>query len=381
MKLTRSIVYLCVFAIVATAGCGKRSAPKPVHRQPHREKWGYMDKAGRLVIKPLFDEVTAFHEGAAAVRVGRKWGFIDKEGHFIVSPTFLAPSRFSEGVACVETRWTSHDTEYDHSGDWNESIYIDKTGKHLFSFKAICYDFSDGLAAFGIGFNSMVGQPNKWNYVNKTGRVVIKQDFSFVSSFSEGLAAVSPNHGKWGYIDTSGRFVICPPFDSGSDFHEGLAAVFGHGKHGKTGYIDKTGRVVVRPIYDDGGDFHCGRALVLLKDKYGYIDAGGVMRVKSRYDEADEFSDGLAMFRDPLTLKWGFIDINGLVKLKPQYDDAMRFREGLALVRIGDKSGYVDKSGKMVIVRPPGLAYMAYDGENQERLSFSEGLAPFPSAR
>lgn len=40
------------------------------------EKWGYMDKNGNTVIKPVFDNAYDFTEGCAGVEVNRKWGFI-----------------------------------------------------------------------------------------------------------------------------------------------------------------------------------------------------------------------------------------------------------------------------------------------------------------
>lgn len=358
--------------LVACCGCGK--APARAHRHVYREKWGYMDKTGRMAIGAQFDEVTPFHEGLAAVRVGKKWGFIDTRGRFAIKPAFLAPSRFSEGIACVSIRWTSHDTEYDHSGDWDEMTCIDRTGKHLFSLRAVCRDFSHGLAAFGTGFDSMDGQPNKWNYINTSGNAVIKHDFASAGSFSEGLALVEINGPEIGYIDASGRLVICAPFDSGSDFHEGLAAVR---INGKAGYIDKSGQVVVKPRFDLGGDFHCGRARVLCGDSYGYIDRKGLMIVRPTLSEAEDFSEGMAKFRDTRNLKYGYVGLDGKVSVPARYDDALGFHEGLALVRIGKKTGYIDTKGNTLIVRVPSTHdYMAYDETTEEQWSFSEGLAP-----
>jgi len=44
------------------------------------EKWGYIDKTGKIVFEPQFDNAGYFSEGLAGVRIGKKYGYIDKTG-------------------------------------------------------------------------------------------------------------------------------------------------------------------------------------------------------------------------------------------------------------------------------------------------------------
>src|SRR5260370_22035067 len=62
--------------------------------------------------------------------------------------------------------------------------------------------------------------------------------------------------------------------------------------------------------------------------------------------------------------KWGYIDKTGKFVIPPQFPHAESFSEGLALVLVGDKYGYIDNIGKTVI--PPQFSHAS---------SFSEGLA------
>ncbi len=62
--------------------------------------------------------------------------------------------------------------------------------------------------------------------------------------------------------------------------------------------------------------------------------------------------------------KWGYINTKGKMVITPQFDFAHDFYEGLAGVKIGDKWGYIDKAGKMVIAPESGFG-----------LAFSEGRA------
>ncbi len=48
------------------------------------DKWGYIDKTGKIVIEPKYDNnASYFSEDLAGERVVEKWDFIDKTGEII----------------------------------------------------------------------------------------------------------------------------------------------------------------------------------------------------------------------------------------------------------------------------------------------------------
>jgi hypothetical protein len=102
-------------------------------------RWGYIDKTGKVVIQPQFDWASPFREGLAAVSVhhnvgerdssGResakyicKYGYIDKAGKVVIEPTFDSASSFQDGLACVGIK--------DDSNEYKTG-YIDRTGKYV----------------------------------------------------------------------------------------------------------------------------------------------------------------------------------------------------------------------------------------------------------
>jgi|GEM_PF-2138697 len=111
-------------------------------------KVGYIDRDGREVIEPRFQEGEPFSEGLAAVREGNRWGYIDREGAWAIEPAFQRAGPFSEGLAPVMDQ-----------GIWG---YVDRGGKTVIG---LAYDsagpFSEGLAVVAIG--------DTWGYIDREG--------------------------------------------------------------------------------------------------------------------------------------------------------------------------------------------------------------------
>lgn len=166
----------------------------PSEKSKTVEKYGYINKAGEIIIPPQFKYVGDFSEGLAQVRIDKKFGYIDKTGKKIISPQFDEAGMFSEGLARITIQ--------------------DKIG-----------------------------------YIDKTGTIKIAPQFALAGDFSEGLARVAVlqkrwfRHSviKWGYIDKTGKMVIKPHYDSANDFSGGLAEVK---VDGASCYIDKTNKIV-----------------------------------------------------------------------------------------------------------------------------------------
>lgn len=230
------------------------------------DKYGYVDKAGRMSIAPRFVSACNFSEGLAAVEVdgaafgarGRKWGYINQAGELVIAPRFDLAFEFHETRARIMV---------------NHKVgYIDGTGNTVVAprYTYGSADFSDGLAAVCVGeFGENSG------YIDAAGTLVIPARFEQAGSFREGLAPVQIG-AMWGYIDKSGVIVIQPQYSQASEFSEGLAGV--KVSLGKYGFIDRTGRLVISPIFDEVYDFSEGRALVEvdgLSGQFGYVDTNG----------------------------------------------------------------------------------------------------------
>ena len=191
-------------------------------------KWGYINKVGKLVIPAKFDGYSVdgvvpyftlslmdkhprsfrysgnFSQGLAPVLVGNKWGYIDKKGRMVIPPKFACADDFSEGLAAVG----------------NQGMYIDQKGQAVFTHQFGCNssEFSQGLALIG-----------RDTIINKKGKVVYRLSDNFgsespLSGFSEKLLVVNKsNNFDFGYLNREGKIAIKPQFHLAYPFSEGLA--------------------------------------------------------------------------------------------------------------------------------------------------------------
>ena len=369
-----------VLALLASLTLGPRRDGKHSDRFPIQvysghgfdRKWGYMDRTGKVVIKPQFDTAESFSCGLAVVKVESSYRYINAAGDFAFGGKFERAVGYSEGTASVLIRGyfggTASVLAHDSLGGRGGWGVMDKTGKILLSRFGHPVVFSEGLAWF-----------SDWDLgsgaIDQSGDTVIKPRVALnAGQFSEGLATIRFSR-HVGYVNKVGNIVIVPQFDRAWDFHEGLAYFANESSPPvRRGYINRAGKVVIAPQFEDAGDFSEGLAPVRIDGKWGYINRRGRVVIAARFDEARGFSEGLAVVSgidsSPL---YGYVNRRGETVIKPQFGRAGDFSNGLAQVWIGGKvrrgpveerwliersgrpqpeygdiyrSGYIDKTGK-----------------------------------
>ena len=83
-------------------------------------KYGFIDKAGKVVIPLNYDDTWYFTEGLAAVKQNGKYGFIDNTGKVVIPLKYDKADSFYNGVAGVLDRSTG------------EAFYINRQGERLY---------------------------------------------------------------------------------------------------------------------------------------------------------------------------------------------------------------------------------------------------------
>ena len=117
-------------------------------------KFGWVDKNGKVVIAPRFDDAFPFNESKlAAVKAGEKWGYVDDKGDFVIKPQFDFAFGFDGDIAPVRVG--------------NKIGFTDRTGKLVIEPIAddLSMDYYLGIFAKTSAFNTVTTNNNAPKYV------------------------------------------------------------------------------------------------------------------------------------------------------------------------------------------------------------------------
>ena len=345
----------------------------PLYRFVKHGKAGYIDRTGKVVIKPKFptsgnygDE---FHAGLLDTDIS-EGEYVNRQGERAFEKSFYRGWEFSEGLAVVME---------EEGGLWG---YIDTTGEFAISPRFQSHPhgyvspFSDGLARVSVG--------GKYGYIDNTGEFAVELRFLAAEHFVEGMARVAVVDGpciyvgdgcsnlrvlpegtpwtedlpfcKYTFVDKSGE-LLRDQFDELGDYAEGMAPIR---IHRQWGYIDSAGEIVIKPSFEAAWPFSAGVARVLARDRFGFIDASGEWVVPPIFDQVADFSSGLA----PVEQKgYYFIDKSGSQAFPGRFAEASHFFKGLAHVQLFDigKDGLSEVSQKFAYINTSGKVVFSYE--------------------
>jgi hypothetical protein len=376
------LVMACTVTFVPTIWKKNEASSSQLFAFERDGRVGFIDHNGKIVVEPVIEDsienVGDFFDGLA--RVGNR-GYIDNAGKWVIKGKYLWLEDFSNGMARV--------TVEDRSQDGGAAaFYIDTTGQSR-TPRLPAYssgNFSEGFAVYEAkGKPAIRGLkpplyrdfPGLKGFIDPTGTLRVEPAFADLGPFKAGLARAvvdgycyqktpdgraegTPTTGyptscggapkdatspcPVGFVDSTGAFRIKPHFESARDFQEGLAAV---SVADKWGFIDPQGDWAIASQFDRVEPFREGLAPVKLGEKWGFIDRAGQITIPARFDTVQPFSESLAMVQSGAALF--FIDKRGNVRITGPFLEASSFVHGLAAVRIGENTvRYINRQGRQV---------------------------------
>jgi hypothetical protein len=108
-----------------------------------RRKWGFVNTAGEMVVKPRYDAVKPFSFGLAAVMLNGKWGFVDPKGNLIIKNQFVDVSSFkkpSVGLAKREIRRPSSNKIMHYIYSMLQKVHVSKMTDNPFAQVEVASD-------------------------------------------------------------------------------------------------------------------------------------------------------------------------------------------------------------------------------------------------
>ncbi len=174
--------------------------------------------------------------------------------------------------------------------------------------------------------------------------------YQFLGSFGGGLAPAQRN-GKFGYINVDFKEQKFE-YDFAGAFANDVAAVKKGSKwaliNTKLGAV--TGFDYDEILVDSNGYCSTFNVIVARKgQKYMLLDTKGKQIGKETFDGAAMCASAESYIAVKKGDKWGFVNHEGKMVIEPKYQGAKSFSMGLAPVMIEDRWGYINTKGKVVI--------------------------------
>lgn len=335
-------------------------------------KWGYMDKNGRYVIRPVFQEAQDFQEnGLAIVKKGNLYGVINEKFDYVVPPKYETIYPFSEGRAQV----------IDDQG----YRVIDEKGKEL-TKKSYSYigKYSDSRAVVA---DTMEDGSYLYGYLDKKGNEVIPIQYEVAQDFYNGKAVVSIKEKEHALIDQNGRVLQTYPYYSVGALREGKMP-FQKEMMDPFGYINEKGEVLIRPQFRTAEPFQDGRAIVSVENnhwnRYGLIDQNGQIIIPMQFDNMNLLGNkrvALGKAQNPdipfFTSVFAIATTDGELLTQFRYFGVLNYKHGYASAYDDNDTFFLDLNGNIAkhlpIVRGSGTLTFIGDlikANVDERLSY-----------
>jgi|GEM_PF-3124354 len=342
--------FLYIFSVYGLSLFAQRLPDLIPYRK--KDKWGYADSTGKILIKPKYVSAGWFQEGKARVETENSYLHIDEQGVVLPGTAVLK---------AVETNYALPFPDYssplpaEHNGKWG---YIYSKGDTAVPFlfeKA--FKFHDWKWA-------VVVMNGKAGYIDRNGKWKLPPVYDTTMkwygarmTFMNGRAIVKEN-GCCKLIDTAGRSLTSGCYDDVTNYS--ALNVFRYNmvmRNGKCGAIDSTFREIIPLIYDTVHlPWKQETAIKVVKeDTSMIIDIKTNQRLfllpatsrDAQYGTNHIFHEGIMMLC--VNDKWGFINRKGEWIASCIYDSLWDFWGGHAAVMKGEKYGLIDTTGKFVL--------------------------------
>ena len=325
-----------------------------------------------------FDNLEEFHEGLAIVKKGQSYCVIDKTGKIIVP--FNKYKHFERVVNGYFIAYTEN----------RRSALLDKTGKEVLpsnlsaSSCADEYGFVEVQEAYGDYYFYNIKSQKKYPKISTTLAYQYEEFYRAYGNlryrkFVDDIACVQDmNSRKFGYVDRFGKFVIKPQFEFAESFSDGLALVSQKNEFGeeKYGFIDRKGTLVIPCQYTNRpGNFYKNRARVIPKDfnefLLGYINKKGELQVKLKQvaeRDAEDFKEDFILVHNNNSNTRLFVDTSGTARPFPKilnnngkeisYGVNSQIVDGQLMITSGFCYGIINLQGEVII--PPIFKELSY---------------------
>ncbi|MBP9069321.1 MAG: WG repeat-containing protein [Bacteroidia bacterium] len=325
------------------------------------ERIGFADTTGKILIEPLYDEVSDFREGLSIVHKNDSVFFINKENVNTLQRIFTDALPFHNGLAPVKVneRWFLIDRSgeirseaFDEVNELSEDLYIVKQANFYCAIDEYaqkiypCKFDKLGYLKNSCAYYQLEG---KYGFITRSG-YVHKPEFEWISDFSSTGLAIYKLNNKFGLIRNNGKILLDPKYDLIQVCTDNIYLLVLNNSYG---FYSSNACFLSEVIYDYEKErsikfYTNGSVLKLLKKKSeALMDLNGRISIDfNTYQEIGFASNGLIRIKK--NNKYGFVDrkLNQVIPFK--YITATDFEDSLAIVSTKKGFSIINTNGEVI---------------------------------
>ena len=313
-------------------------------------KWGIIDRTGREIVKPIFQEISDPRDGVIyIIGDGGKWGLLNDLYGGVLKPTYTFMGSFNNLGVCWVCSGGKLDPIYVEKGKMS---IIDKTGKLLIplqfealgTFKDSDSDRYSSQPAKELSLRPFDPLPDsdedvlwyetkgtksfKPGLINSAGKILMPEGrYHTVYKPTEGMAMVEDYSGKTTcFFDIENKKEVQgEPGFFYSFFKDGSSVASKN--DGSVNFLVDRNLKEISERYTNSGDKSGDYLVVARGGKCGVIDRKGRSVINLQYsDAAEAVSDGTLIVRKADL--WGVVDMNNNIKIPFEYSKLIPHEEG-----------------------------------------------------
>lgn len=316
------------------------------------ECYGIINIHGQILLPFEFHKIGSFEDGLSIIRKNKYYGVVNSRYEIIIPCLYksIAYDKNS-GIFISDLGYMTKSGEHILYVN-NQNLIIDSKYRHI-------DEFINGVAIVDM----VIDKKLKYSIIGIQGEEILPPIYSFIKRLSNGMLKYGLD-GKVGVFDKLGKCVIPNKYLSVGEYENGLSCIISSadGTYTKDslkeyGYMDWGGNIVLSSCSFLSKQLN-GLSVICRKGTWGFYEVKeqkltiveGVSFLGLMYDGLAKANYGGTFTTDKVIGgKWGFVDRKGKIAITPMFDYAFNFSDGIAAVRSGDKYGFIDTVGTLIV--------------------------------
>lgn len=310
-----------------------------------KQKWGFINKQGKIVVNPKYDDLRDASSELIAANLNGKWGYIDSNGNNVIPHIYKQALDFSNNRSFVQN----------FNNNW---ILINQQGDSITQLKYSNFKpFRGKYCVVELG--------NKYSIINNHGAEVLQPMYENLK-FIDSTKLIAKQFGKYGIINVTGQILLQFDYDLIYPLDNGFLKCKQHDQfiYIKMDFKNKSS------TYDEAYNFYAHKALIKKENKYLLIDTNFVALKSLTYQNVQPILNGYFKYKkDGL---YGILNPEGEILVPPKYNLLNNISCDRMVFSVHDNFGYLDISGQEIM---PPILPLAWDyKDNMARIITRNGM-------